>query len=167
MRRSKPTKRNWLSKILIIAGIIAVVPLLPGLLYVCAVFIAPLLGPLGFQGETHTFFPQFEDGAKRADVLFAQHGLCKVWHHQCPDDKNALYAFSTTDSLTVWIYGVSDPQLLEQLKQIFLDEYRSTPAMKHLRITAYPISKSEERKVPILQRPIEHAVLNLDAGRDD
>jgi hypothetical protein len=157
---------NLLSKILTVIGGVCAAPLILGVLYYCSVLILYIYGSLLGQPQTGTFQPQFEDAAKQADVLFAANGLCKV-RQECMD-KNLMGWTGTFESLNIEIYGVRDSKLLEQLKQIFVGEYQSTPGMKHLSITAYGISRSDfQKKLPILQRPIAHPTLSFTAGKDD
>jgi hypothetical protein len=145
-----------LSKFLTTVWFIGTLPLVFGLYYVFQ--IASFEGG----GEDPTLW---QLGVAQTDKILIDNGLCSVRNHECLD-KNSMYWSGTKEFYKIYIYGINDQAILGQLSQIFIDDYKSLPSMKRLDIIAYSLTKSDEKKIPLLQRPFEHEIFNLSVRSD-
>ena len=154
----KATNTTSAIKILTAVGFIGALPFALALFYT---FQVVAFG--GGGGEDPTLW---QLGVEQADKVFAANGLCPVHNHECLD-KNTMYWSGTMSSYKIYIYGVNDQKILEQVSQSFVDEYKTLPNMKRLDIVAYPLTKSEDMKLPLLQRPVTHEIFSLSVRKDE
>ena len=148
---------NILKVVIVLAALVVIAPILPGLLYIG---VAVMFGP----GDDHTFEPQWKKGFQESNTILIANGLCSIITRPCLD-KNTMYVMGIPAGFKVDIYGVADQKLLGQLSETFTKEFSETPSMKHLVIHAYAFTRQEAGSFPFIKEWLAGTVLDVDMRR--
>ena len=87
-------------------------------------------------GDDLTFQAQMDEAERKVNPILIAHHLCPM-RRNCPGG-NVVFISPDYGGMRAEIYSVKDLEILNEITDVFIEEFIDTPTMAYMRIQAYP-----------------------------